>query len=159
MRLMMQKPKRPAMEPCIWGRMAPPVASAGFELVALACEVASAVAVDCARGVSAGMSWSSAVVVRKDVPAVSVEEWFDAPAAEWSECDEATTVALLLDAGCSELPWTPTAVATGSEDGEETRSRDVGVEPSPEPGMPALTAMARLAATKNCETRMVWCVG
>ncbi len=81
-----------------------------------------------------------------------VNEWLDV-AAVWSECDEATTVALLLETR-SEVPWTPTAVATGSEDGEETRSRDEGAEPSPEPGMPARTAVAKPAATRNCDMRM-----
>ncbi len=58
MRLMMQKPKRPAMEPCICGRMAPPVASAGFELVALAWGAVAGVAVDCAGDVLAVVSWA-----------------------------------------------------------------------------------------------------
>lgn len=149
MRLMMQKPRRPAMEPCIWGRMAPPVASAGLELVALACAVASDVAVDCAaeRVLACMFSWSMAVCARKNIPAVCVEDWLEGPAAVWGECDEATTVALLDEGADSALAAdTPTAVATGRAD-EVVRSRVAGGAASPE--TPARTERARPATARN----------
>lgn len=109
-------------------------------------------AVDCAGELLATISWSGDPG-RINIPAVCVEEWLAGPAAVWGECDEATTVALLVGMG-SELAGTPMAVATGSEDGEEARLREEGKAPSPSPGMPALAAIAKLAVTNICKTRI-----
>ncbi|KAH8711417.1 hypothetical protein HC256_008230 [Beauveria bassiana] len=97
------------------------------------------------------MSWSEDLG-RRNIPVVCVEE-LAGPAAVWGESDEATTVALLIEMG-SELAATPMAVATGSEDGEEARLTEEGKAPSLSPGMPALAAIAKLAVTNICKTRM-----
>lgn len=131
------------MEPCIWGRMAPPVASAGFELVALA------------RGESVAVegTWVWAV------------DWL-AGAAVSRDCDEtmeADEVAELRTEVRTEVEVdaalvvesTPTAVATGRVSVE--MSTEAGGAPSLTGGMPAETATAMLATT-SCEARIAMCV-